>query len=97
MTMQSRGGFGTPRVTAECIRQTGTAGQIRVSGEENSTFLPCHGARSPRPPLDFLSHWARLALIEGMTRPPLQITKIFVVRSPSQRRPHACRPVTVTR
>ena len=27
-------------------------------GEENSTFLPCHGARSPRPPLDFLSHWA---------------------------------------
>jgi hypothetical protein len=27
-------------------------------GEENSTFLPCHGARSPRPSLDFLSHWA---------------------------------------
>ena len=28
-------------------------------GEENSTFLPSHGGRSPRPPLHFLSPWAR--------------------------------------
>ena len=27
-------------------------------GEENSTFLPSHGGRSPRPPLHFLSPWA---------------------------------------
>jgi hypothetical protein len=30
----------------------------RVSREENSTFLPSHGGRSPRPPLHFLSPWA---------------------------------------
>jgi len=29
-----------------------------VSEEENSIFLPATGARSRRPPLHFLSHWA---------------------------------------
>ena len=41
---------------------TGHGGVYKVDGhgrpepsvrEENSTFLPCHGARSLRPPLDF--------------------------------------------
>ena len=38
--------------------------QSRVSEEENSIFVPCHGGRSPRPPLDFFPIGLAVAVSE---------------------------------
>jgi hypothetical protein len=53
MTMQSTGGFRNPTGHNGVYKVDGHGRQSRVSGEENSIFLACHGAGVPAHPSIF--------------------------------------------
>jgi hypothetical protein len=73
MTMQSTGGFETPRVTAECTRQTGTAGQSRVSGRRIQLFFHPMGAGAPAHPSIFFP----LGLCRDVSLPAKKFSTFF--------------------
>src|ERR1039458_9402321 len=88
MTMQSTGGFGTPRVTAECTGRRARQARAECRGRRTQLFFHAMGAGAPAHPSIFFPLGLAVAVSECRTSALSESGSIFKFGPPDDDAKH---------